>query len=266
MNIAQKSNDILKEEFERRILSNKSYSARAFAKDIGLSSSMARLILNNQRTLSRKKALVVSRNLGFNEVQHDLFVNLVTVEGGANQEEKKVAQEKLEKILQFKPKKSLSEEESNLISKWFFAGIISCLQLDEYDGSVAFISQQLNLSETAVEKYLNILIKLNLVEFRGGRFTSSVVDLTSTHDIPSEALKNAHESFLAQATNAIRAVDVDKRDITYMTMGIDKAKLPEAKRLIKDFRRNLTKFMESGKKEEVYSLNIQFFPLKNFKK
>lgn len=53
----------------------------------------------------------------------------------------------------------------------------------------------------------------------------------------------------------------DLSDYSSMTMAIDCELLPEAKELILNFRRQLMRFLESGKKTEVYKLNIQLFPL-----
>jgi hypothetical protein len=44
-------------------------------------------------------------------------------------------------------------------------------------------------------------------------------------------------------------------------MAVDPALLPEAKDMIKKFRRRLSRFLESGKKKEVYTIAIQLFPV-----
>jgi len=45
-----------------------------------------------------------------------------------------------------------------------------------------------------------------------------------------------------------------------MTMAIDPKNLPEAKKLIREFRKNLSVLLEEGTKTEVYDLNIQLLP------
>ena len=54
---------------------------------------------------------------------------------------------------------------------------------------------------------------------------------------------------------------MELRDFTSMTMAIDPEKLTEAKKKIREFRRGLSEFLEAGKKEEVYRLNIQLVPV-----
>jgi len=48
-------------------------------------------------------------------------------------------------------------------------------------------------------------------------------------------------------------------------MAIDSSKLPAAKEMIRTFRRKLCEFLESGKKDEIYNLNIQLVPTTGFK-
>lgn len=51
-----------------------------------------------------------------------------------------------------------------------------------------------------------------------------------------------------------------------MTMAVDKQRLPEAKALIKSFRRDLAKLLSRGKKrDEVYNLSIALFPITNIR-
>ena len=64
-----------------------------------------------------------------------------------------------------------------------------------------------------------------------------------------------------KAKEQIDHIDLELRDVTSMTMPIDKNKIKQAKEMIFDFRRKLTNYLESGEKDEVYSLNIQLIPL-----
>ncbi|MNS96870.1 hypothetical protein D3C72_1311880 [compost metagenome] len=56
-------------------------------------------------------------------------------------------------------------------------------------------------------------------------------------------------------------VHVDKRDMSMITLAIDSKKIPKAKEMIKVFRRKLANYLAQGKKDGVYTINIQLFPL-----
>ncbi len=86
-------------------------------------------------------------------------------------------------------------------------------------------------------------------------------NVTTTHDVQSAALQLSHKQNLELAALALDEVAIEHRDITSITMAIDAKKLPLAKAMIKNFRRQLSEFLESGNKNEVYNLNVQLFPL-----
>ena len=54
---------------------------------------------------------------------------------------------------------------------------------------------------------------------------------------------------------------IEIRNHSSMTMAIDPAKIDEAKKMIEEFTHRLTEFLESGKRLQVYELNIGLFPL-----
>lgn len=257
--------DILKSEFNKRVETNHRYSARAFAKDMGVSAPMVKYLFNKERTLTKPTAIKISRKLGLSEREHNLFLSFVTVEGKSSAEEKADASNRIAKLLSFKPKKEFSEDEQNLLSHWTHYGILCAMEISDYDGSAKFIAERLNLSEDKVEKSFETFIKLGLVTIRGGRFVVVEEDSKTTIDIPSDALKKTHESYIDQAKKSIRKVSVDKRDISFITMTIDPGKMQEAKEKIKNFRREMCRFLESGEKKEVYTLSMQLFPLESFK-
>jgi nucleoid DNA-binding protein len=49
--------------------------------------------------------------------------------------------------------------------------------------------------------------------------------------------------------------------MTYMTMAIDEAKLPEAKALVEEFTNKMSILLESGKKTRVYEFGTYLYPL-----
>jgi hypothetical protein len=46
-----------------------------------------------------------------------------------------------------------------------------------------------------------------------------------------------------------------------MTMAVDPGKIPEAKKRILKFARELCEFMEAGKRSRVYELSVSLFPI-----
>ncbi|MBO9668301.1 MAG: DUF4423 domain-containing protein [Bdellovibrio sp.] len=86
-------------------------------------------------------------------------------------------------------------------------------------------------------------------------------NMSTPRNIPSAKIREGHRQFILRAADALEAHSVDQRDITGITMAINRKKFAEAKGLIEDFRRRLSTFLETGPRDSVYRLNVQLFPL-----
>ena len=112
---------------------------------------------------------------------------------------------------------------------------------------------------TAIES----LLKLKLLG-RGpnGRLIQVDSRIDTSTDIASEGLKRFHEKVLEKARESIRATPVEQREITGSTIAIRADRIPEAKRLIREFRSRLCREIEADKDAHaVYHLEIAFYPL-----
>lgn len=258
-----KFTDFLKNEFEQRKLTNSSYSLRAFARDISVSPSRLSEILAEKGNLSNLSAKKIAKKLRLKEKEEEIFISLVNINNASSKKSKKEAQEYL-KSLRNENQTTLSLESFNLVSEWYYFAILSVMELDLFDGSAHWIAQRLGVEYSKIEKALETLTQLEFIQKKNDKFELlSTNGVSTTSDIESMALRKSHKQTLNQAISALDNVDVNLRDITSITMAIDPKKIPEAKKIIKNFRREMCAFLESGKKEEVYNLNIQLIPITN---
>jgi uncharacterized protein (TIGR02147 family) len=49
--------------------------------------------------------------------------------------------------------------------------------------------------------------------------------------------------------------------VTSITFSINRKNIPEAKKMIRTFRRKMATLMAKGHKTDVYNLNVQLFPV-----
>ena len=67
----------LLDELTRRKNKNPSYSLRAYARDLGISSTSLSDVLSAKRNLSRKNALKVAEKLGYTSVQTESLLSQI---------------------------------------------------------------------------------------------------------------------------------------------------------------------------------------------
>jgi uncharacterized protein (TIGR02147 family) len=106
------------------------------------------------------------------------------------------------------------------------------------------------------------LLRLGLLSRSGsGELTLTGKNFTTTDRVRSSAVRKGHENNLNLARKSLESDPVDARDFSAITMAIDPARLEEATQLIREFRDRICTFLEGGKKQQVYKLCIQLFPM-----
>ncbi len=102
---------------------------------------------------------------------------------------------------------------------------------------------------------------MNLVEIDGNYYRQSGRPLRTRSEVPCEVIQGFHSQLMTKAGESLSKVDVKERDVTAVTMAVNKGRLRAAKKRIKEFRRSIMDFLSEGPKDEVYALQISLFPL-----
>lgn len=219
---------------------NSSYSLRSLAKNLGVQPSALSEILNGKRVITNKMGKKILYSLGLSQIESDRILNNTPKENEQN----------------------LSLEHFKIISDWQYFAILSLSELPDFISSPEWVANRLNISSKLAEKSLAKLIKLEmLVLNENGVLTSSGIQYKTSTDIRSTALKNHTLQTMELSKDSLLNDPVDLRDFSTITMAINTDKIAEGKKMIKSFRKKLSKKLESGNKNEVYKLAIQLFPL-----
>jgi uncharacterized protein (TIGR02147 family) len=257
-----KTETLLKQEFLKRKKKNPSYSLRAFAQSIGISSGRVSEIFSGKRTLTTKNAQKVLENLRLDMVERKKWQKLI--EGAA-----------------INPTRQLEEAQFCLIADPVHYAILCLMETQSFykmklvaakkrkslkssllDSEILWMSERLKKPRMEIELALQNLKLLQFISDDEGHYQLTLNEgLETTTEIPSMALRESHKKTLHSALEKIDKVAIEDRSVTSMTMAIDVKNLPEAKRLIKEFRVSLSQLLEAGTKSEVYDLNIQLLPV-----
>lgn len=240
---ADKIRLILLEEFVGAQSRNPNYSMRAFAKKIGVNQSAISEILSGKRPITKKSAEKILSGLDLNPL-----------------EIAKIFQGELKNKQIFK---SLDMDTYHLIADWYYYGILSLAETDDFQSSPTWISKRLGINEKIVAKAIDRLLKLDLLErdAKTKKLKPTHEQLEASSDVAKPAFKKACKQNLELAQKALEEGEFEERDFTAMTLCFDPDRMEEAKKMITNFRRNFAKAMESKKKKEVYKLNVQLFSL-----
>jgi uncharacterized protein (TIGR02147 family) len=160
----------------------------------------------------------------------------------------------------------LALDSAEAISGWQHFAILALLEIKSFNGQDRTIAERLNIPLGIVWECLQRLEKLELVEKRKGSWALTGKNMSTPDQVPSGALREGHRQNILKGIHSLQEDPVDIRDISGITMAVSSSRLEGGRKMVQEFRRRLSAYMEGGKKDAVYRLNIQLFPLTQEKK
>lgn len=261
----------LKDFFESKKKLNPAYSHRVFIRKAEMTSpSHLKMIMDGKRNLTSKTVRKYVNAIGLKKKDAQFFELLVNYNQEQNPEEKiKMFQD----LMLEKKKKGLStieEAQFAFLSKWHYVAIYVLIDLIDFEGTPEWISSRLKkkVSIPNIETALEHLLDLGLIEkdpSRGFRQTNGPLD--TSDEIQSLAFRSYHKNMAELGIYSLDNELVNNREFNGVTIPVEKAKLGQIKEMIRNFRKELNEVASNMENpDEVYQMNIHFFPLTEVRK
>lgn len=232
---------ILNETYLKRQAINSRYSRNAFARNLGVSPTALSQYLSGKRQFSPKNLRNVIASLC---LPNDYF------------QREKTELPSLDKA------QRLSLDTFALISDWYHYAILNLVEIESITTATQ-IARRLNISKDTAVHAIDRLLNLGFLKMDKNLFQRQVKSLDVGADIPSAAIRKHNREKIELAILALSDVDVSLRDISSLTLTFDLRKMVSVKKEIKKFKDRILKLSEANGATEVYSMNVQFFPLSN---
>lgn len=242
----------IKEDLSLKQRNNPQYSLRSYARFLGLHSSTLSQIIKGKRPLPLKDLNNVISKLGLDPKEKTLFVESL------HRTKTKIDDITISEVDE---RYFLDESYHRIISEWEHYVTLDLFDLDNFSMSVEEVSRRLGITMTRADVVINNLITCGLLVHKNGELVKAHSNIRTTEDITSQALKEAHIENLELAKQKLEEIEVELRDFSAVTMAMDLKKLPEAKTIIREFRKKMAALLRDGDMTEVYQLAIQFYPM-----
>lgn len=247
---------------------NPKFSLRSWAHQLGLSHvALLSMVLNRKRTLRPSLGSKVSsdyRQKGkFTEDEARYFDMLVLFRLAKTSDEKKFYQQVLASLRPDQEFSTLQLDQLRLISDWYHVAILEMTFLKNFKSDSKWIQKRLGdtVTEGQIKEAINRLIRLGLLQQTPEGLKKTTVHLATPTDQFSRELQSFHAQLIQKAIVSLQTQSIEERDVTGYTMVTTSEKIKEAKKMIRDFRRQLGQFLETPNGESLYQLNIQLFSL-----
>ncbi len=261
MNQSDFFQECLNEELARRCEKNPRYSTRAFARALGIDVASLSRILSGKQIPSYKICESVFSKLELSPAEQKKFLTSIAAR------QKAVGLKRIApafKNLEAKSdgRRDLTADIWRVIADWYHGAIMELTFTKDFNSDPKWISQQLGISEVEVKLAIKRLIRLELLEDRDGKLHKTVEQVSSADkSITSSAHKRLQKQVLKKAVESLENDDIEIRNMTSMSMAVDPQKIPQAKKMIQNFSRELCAYLESGKRTQVYQLGVCLYPI-----
>jgi uncharacterized protein (TIGR02147 family) len=223
-------------------------SQRAFAKFLGLPPQRLHDFMSDKRVLTLSLAEQVLTRLKLSPEDKQQFLSVVTLQRKRSRKKKN-------------PTITISLDDFRKISDSYHFAILALADTVDFESDPAWISSRLDLDTKTVHKALTGLTSLGFLNKIDGAYILNNTHIETENDIPSEDLRSSHKQSLNKVISLLDRIDISARELQSITFAGDPQKLKLAKTLIRNFTHKVVSILESGKRTEVYELNVQLFPI-----
>ena len=237
---------------------NPHYSLRAYARDIGIHPATLSQIINGKRPLPVKDSENVIKKLNLAPKEKAMFLDSL---------HRRTSSLSRIKVSEDHDRLLLDESYYKIIAEWEHFAVLELFHIREFKRTREDIAQRLDLTLNRADVVINNLVTCGLMETDNeGRLVKVHSDVKTADDISSQALRESHRETLEIAATKIDNIPVELRDFSSLTLAIDIQKIPDAKRIIREFRQKMMALFSEGERTEVYEVAIQLFPVTPVKK
>lgn len=255
----------LKGYYHHRKSSNRSYSYLMLSRSAGKkSANFIKLIMENKRALSQKNISKVAQACKLDEKETQYFTILVQWNQSREPTTRKVLWEHLRRLIPKDKYYILHEYEKKIISRWYFLALLEIIYLSDFEPNAEWISKRFKnkIAPEEAEETLQLLIDMGLLKDENGKLIRTQKVLYSGGNIPSEIIQNYHKQNIPIGIDSISDVDVTRRHLTAISMSVRDKDIPKLKKKIEEFQDEILDYVQTIESaDDVYQLNIQFFPL-----
>lgn len=242
------------------------FSLRRFSEKAGFTSSnFLKLVMDGDRNLTEKSLVKFCDALGFNKQEREFFANLVRYNQADSHDDKNLYYKKLLQSKSFSSVKPMEREQYEYYSTWYHAVVRELITSSHFRGEpqklIAKIHPSISLKE--LEKSIELLEKLGFIKKNDqDHWEMSQTIVTTGSEPKALVITNYHKDFLALAGTQIEKIPGNMRDISTITLGVDRSMIPELKKRIQNFRSEILKLVSTQTNaDEVVVLAMQLLPV-----
>lgn len=251
---------------------HKNYAWPEFALDLGFTATNVILhIVKGRRPLSEKAAMKIIKSIDLRLDDRRYLLELVKYINCKTGSEAESAFEEMTAIKERSIKDEIDKKFMNYFKEWQNVVIGEICGLTSIGNDPHAISKILigDVKPEEVKNSLKVLADAGIIAWDDEHnvWKRTAVNPSTSHEIIGYSLNNYHLKMMELAKQSLGKISGEKRDVSSLTLNLDWATFQKIKGKIHELQAEVIE-LEPGeeKSQEVFQLNIQFFPLTNINK
>ena len=240
------------------------FSYRYMSGKIGLDAGYLVKILQGKLHLPEKYINTLCSFCKFSEKETAYFRTLINFNKAKSEAQIRIH---FEKLMSFSSpgKQRIEKFQYEFYRKWYYTAIRSLIGICRFSDDIESLSRMLTppVSSREVKKAVELLVKLDMIKKDGdGYYTLSNAFVTTGESWQSLAIRDFQRETIRLAGESLDRHHKKDRDISTVSVAVNKKDLPELKLRITEFRDAILKLAENSDDPDcVYQLNVQLFPM-----
>jgi len=259
--------DYLKDMFDYRKECHNFFSHRYFAKKANFSTSnFLHLVIKGSRNLTHKSLSKVADGFQLAAREREYFENMVFMNQADNHRERDKFYKKMLSAKGGSEARKLERACYEYFTKWYFPVIREVAVWGEGKYTAKQIAAILNppIAAKDAKKALELLESIGLLKKnKQGSWKQTDRSLTTGPEVEAIAVTNYHNEMLRLSAECIDRHKVTERDVSAVTVCVEKKQMEEIKKKISALHKELLDLAcDDGQTDaQVVQVNIQAFPL-----
>ncbi|HRE87920.1 MAG TPA: TIGR02147 family protein [Myxococcota bacterium] len=246
------------------------FSFRSFARRAGFASpNYLKLVTDGLRNLAPESVERFARGLGLNKREHELFRMLVLLANARSDEERNAIYSRLRERVVGDEIAQLRDDQFAVYDMWWALVVREMVTLPDFVLDARWIARRLRprVRVSQAQRALDLLSRLGLVVIGDdGKVSLAEPTISTGPEVTSLGVRNHHRAHLELAARSLDEVERSERNITSLTLRLDREQYAAAVEEIARTRRRLLEIADGAHSStegsaEIHQAVFSLFPV-----
>lgn len=242
---------------------DETFTVRKWAHQMGVNDVDSLVsILKKKKKIKSRHFQFLKKGIRLDDSEFIYFQLLIQLENAETEEDRKMYEVLLTEHSGPHQKQVIRNEDPEIFSSWINMAILSLCNIQRTKVTRDSLSRIFipDLSASELIDSVELLKKHELiVETELGQLQSTGKSVTGWTNQKNMGAREYYKQVSELAKNAVQ-LDINSREFQCFSLELDRAKVPQMKELIRNFRKTLSS-MADDQANEVYQINLQLFPV-----